>query len=33
MKKKGNLKIIGMLRNTVEKGSKNGEGEGGPEDL
>ena len=36
-KKKGNLKIIGMLRNTVRKG-KNGEGEalkleGGPEDL
>jgi len=31
-KKKGNIRILGLLRNTV-KGIKNGEGEGGPEDL
>ncbi|KIK02753.1 hypothetical protein K443DRAFT_121786 [Laccaria amethystina LaAM-08-1] len=32
-KKKGNMRILGVLRNAVKKGNKNGEGEGGPEDL
>ena len=32
-KKKGNIRILGLLRNTVKKGINTGEGEGGPEDL